>query len=298
MLRKYAAGKLPPDVIPEENYLAAKRANVEPDPQGLATAWELAREQFCANFGEYAFSRGIEAVWSVLAKVDKMISDAKPWELAKQPESSAILQAVLYRAAESLRWAAVLLFPVMPEAARTIYQQLGISGAVDSINPRRLKWGELAPGLMTGQAQALFPRLDRQKIMAEIESEAATNEPAARPDEAVPEPAYITIEDFAKVELKVGQVLRAERVPKADKLLVLQVDAGESEPRQILAGIAQYYEPESLVGRKLVIVANLAPRKLRGLESQGMVVAASFGEEGRPVVATFLEEVPNGARLK
>ena len=95
-----------------------------------------------------------------------------------------------------------------------------------------------------------------------------------------------------------GQVLSAERIPKADKLLLLKVDLGEEQPRTILAGIAQYYEPEKLVGRKVVIVANLKPRKLRGYESQGMVVAASYGEEGRPVIATFTEDVPNGARLK
>ncbi len=95
-----------------------------------------------------------------------------------------------------------------------------------------------------------------------------------------------------------GQVVSAERVPKADKLLLLKIDIGEENPRQVLAGIAEYYEPEKLLGRKVVVVANLKPRKLRGFESQGMVVAASYGEEGRPVIATFTEDVPNGARLK
>ncbi len=109
---------------------------------------------------------------------------------------------------------------------------------------------------------------------------------------------YITIEDFVKVELRVGEVLTAERVPKADKLLRFTVDVGEPEPRQILAGIAEHYEPEKMIGRKLVIVSNLKPRKLRGFESQGMVLAASVGEEGRPVLATFAEDVPNGTRLK
>ena len=110
--------------------------------------------------------------------------------------------------------------------------------------------------------------------------------------------SFITIDDFAKVEMRVGEVLTAERVPKSDKLLRFTVDLGESEPRQILAGIAEYYEPEKLVGRKLVVVSNLKPRKLRGFESQGMVLAASVGDEGRPVLATFTEDVPNGARLK
>jgi methionyl-tRNA synthetase len=108
----------------------------------------------------------------------------------------------------------------------------------------------------------------------------------------------IEITDFAKIDLRVGEIRSAERIPKADKLLLLTVDIGEEKPRQILAGIAQYYEPEQLVGRKIVVVANLKPRKLRGHESQGMLLAASVGEEGKPVIATFGEDVPNGARLK
>jgi len=110
--------------------------------------------------------------------------------------------------------------------------------------------------------------------------------------------SFIDITDFTKVDLRVGEVLTAERIPKADKLLLLSVDVGEEKPRQILAGIAQYYEPEQLVGRKIAVVANLKPRKLRGHESQGMLLAASVGEQGRPVIATFTEDVPNGARLK
>ena len=109
---------------------------------------------------------------------------------------------------------------------------------------------------------------------------------------------FIDITDFTKVDLRVGEVLTAERIPKADKLLLLTVDIGEEKPRQILAGIAQYYEPEQLLRRKIAVVANLKPRKLRGFESQGMLLAASVGDEGKPVIATFSEDVPNGARLK
>jgi len=124
-----------------------------------------------------------------------------------------------------------------------------------------------------------------------------TAAPIAPPADAAPAVAQITIDDFAKVELRVGTVLTAEKVEKADKLLRLTVDIG-TEVRQIVAGIAKAYAPEALVGRKVVIVANLAPRKLRGIESQGMIVAASFGEQGTPALASFLEDVPNGARLK
>ena len=116
--------------------------------------------------------------------------------------------------------------------------------------------------------------------------------------EAQAEASFIEIGDFAKVDLRVGEVLTAERVPKSDKLLRFTIDLGEAEPRQILAGIAEYYEPEKMIGRKVVIVSNLKPRKLRGFESQGMILAASVGDEGKPVLATFTEDVPNGARLK
>ncbi len=303
MLEKYCAGRVPSEAIPETLYLPAKRLGLEPDAQGLATAWELARDQFCAHLDDFAFSRALETVWSVIARVDKLISESKPWELVKNAETRPLLEAVLYRAAESLRWLAVLLYPLLPEATRQINDALGLKENIALQDPTKLVWGGLPAGTQTSIAGALFPRLDKNKIMAEIELEtkaaaAETPAPAGVVAEVVTEPQYITIDDFAKVDLRVGLVLRAERVPKADKLLVLQIDVGEAAPRQILAGIAQFYEPENLVGRKVVIVANLAPRKLRGLESQGMVVAASFGEEGRPVVATFLEEVPPGARLK
>jgi methionyl-tRNA synthetase len=184
-----------------------------------------------------------------------------------------------------------------------------------------LKWGELAEGTAIGDVVAVFPRLDKARVLSEI------NEPAGAAGASLPksptEPgvdvtksglkspppvlpaagaeeltSFIEIDDFAKVDLRAGQVLSAERLPKSDKLLLLKIDLGEEQPRQVLAGIAQYYEPEKLVGRKVVVVANLKPRKLRGFESQGMVVAASYGEEGRPVLATFTEDVPNGARLK
>ena len=123
------------------------------------------------------------------------------------------------------------------------------------------------------------------------------NPPTAPTQPAQTNHAVISIDDFAKVELRVAQVLVAERIPKADKLLRLEVDLGY-EKRQILAGIAQYYEPEKLIGRKIVIVANLAPRKMRGLESNGMLLAASLPPDGAPVLASFLEDVPLGARLK
>ena len=343
MIGRYCDGQVPAAEIPEDRRLAAKRAGVDADAMDLATALERARDQFLSHFDDFAFHRALETAWGVIARVDKMISDAKPWELAKKDEQRQTLGAVLYRAAESLRWLAVMLYPAMPEAMSAIWRQLGQTDDVAKLNPSELSWGGLKEGTRIGEVAPVFPRIDKGKVMAEIERDmkekeetkhsgthatqadavtgaAATPETKPQPPirgateaDAVPSVAaaqsttsepppgvvsLIGIEDFVKVEMRVGEILSAERVPKADKLLRFTVDVGEAAPRQILAGIAQHYEPEKLVGRKIVVVSNLQPRRLRGLESQGMVLAASVGDEGRPVLATFSEEVPNGARLK
>ncbi|MDT7807845.1 MAG: methionyl-tRNA synthetase, partial [Acidobacteriota bacterium] len=150
-----------------------------------------------------------------------------------------------------------------------------------------------------GATTATETKLEQPPVQGATEAQPAPGS-QTQTSESAPEgvATFITIDDFIKVELRVGEVLTAERVPKSDKLLRFTVDIGEPQPRQILAGIAEHYEPEKMVGRKLVIVSNLKPRKLRGFESQGMVLAASVGEEGRPILATFTEDVPNGTRLK
>lgn len=332
MIGRYCDGNIPSPVIAEEKYLAAKRAGIDPDPMALASVLERARDQFINHFDEYAFSRALEAAWAIIERVDKMISDAKPWELAKDEGQRQTLNAVLYRAAEALRWLSVMLHPVMPETTVKIYAQLGLTEAVERADPSQLEWGTLQAGTKIGEVKPLFPRIDKAKTMAEIEKgnehtgthateadavatapgreqtrpeppmQGATEAEAVAPGEATEQAAgvatFIEIGDFTKIELRVGEILTAERVPKSDKLLRFTIDLGEPEPRQVLAGIAEYYEAEKMIGRKVVVVANLKPRKLRGYESQGMILAASIGEEGRPVIATFTEDVPNGARLK
>ena len=240
----------------------------------------------------------------MISRVDKFLSDAKPWDLIKDENQRETINAVLYRAVESLRWLAVLLYPVLPEATENIYRQTGLNEDVSTINPEDLKWGELPKTTKIGEIEGVFPRLDKKKIMSEIEQEVAAKtavseaQPSSGETETVEE-NFIGIEDFLKAELIV-EIKVAERIPKADKLLRFEVDLGEVEPRQILAGIAEYYEPESLVGRKVVVVANLKPRKMRGLESQGMICAASLedGTGPKPALASFIEDVEIGARLK
>ncbi len=333
MISRYCEGRVPERAISEDKLLQAKRSGVDTDETTISGFIETARSQYMQQFDSFAFSRALETAWSVVARTDKMISDAKPWDLAKDENQKQTLNAVLYRAAETLRWLSVLLYPIMPEAAIEIWKQLGLAGAPADVNPANLKWGDLPEGTAIGEVKALFPRIDKLKTMNGImgddqaseigvgASEEAPGSHATEADavpgaqstitsptppqqhateaEAVPGVAsYIDITDFTKVELRVGEVLTAERIPKADKLLLLTVDVGEDKPRTILAGIAEHYAPEQMVGKKIAVVANLKPRKMRGHESQGMLLAASVGENDKPVIATFTEDVPNGARLK
>jgi methionyl-tRNA synthetase len=309
MISKYRDGIVPDGHIAEENYLNAKRAGIDPDGNELRSVLEHARDEFIRRFDNFEFSQALEVVWTVIARIDKMISDAKPWVLAKDESQAETLNAILYRATETLRWLAVLLAPVMPESTAKIYKQIGLDGNVASIDPVELKWGGLTAGTTLGETEGVFPRLEKERIMNEIKESlvispsSVTSEkvdaPEAKDDgQGTKDEQFITIEDFAKVELRVGEIKVADRVPNADKLLRFEIDLGEEKPRQILAGLAEYYEPEKLIGRKVVVVANLKPRKMRGLESQGMICAASLTEEDTPAVATFLEDVKVGARLK
>lgn len=324
MINKYRSGAIPSGKINDVNYIFAKRAGIAPDEQELVSVLGHARDEFLRRFDKFEFSQALEILWTVIVRIDKMISDAKPWELVKDEQQTETLNAILYRATETLRWLCVLLYPVMPEALKEIYAQIGLSEDITKINPENLIWGELQEGTKIGEVAGVFPRLDKNKIMSEIKetvvggrlpvagekpnpttaSEAKIeNDKVGASETNNGEPAadnFITIDDFLKVELIVGEIKVAERIPKADKLLRFEVDLGEENPRQILAGLAEYYEPEMLVGRKVVVVANLKPRMMRGLESQGMICAASLenGEGEKPSLATFIENVDIGARLK
>jgi methionyl-tRNA synthetase len=272
---------------------------------------EESKTRLGEEFDALNFSRGLEAVWAGIARVDKYITDNRPWKLAKDPSARAELESVLATAYEALRHLVLLVAPALPLTSREIWGQMGLAGEPLQINPNETSWGETVDVSKIDRISPPFPKLDKEKIMTEIENEtakpvvdetkpqeSATPQAAATERAATPAAQVITIDDFVKVELRAATVLEAERVPKTDKLLRLVIDVGEPQPRQILAGIAQHYSPEDVVGRKIIVVANLEPRKLRGLESNGMLLAASVGEDGRPVLATFGEDVPNGARLK
>jgi methionyl-tRNA synthetase len=326
MITRYFKGEVP---------YPSNSVSRTPADEAIAKLAEKTIADFHALFEQYHFSRALETAWQLVAAVDKYIVENEPWALAeKQDENSRVrLATVLYTSAEALRIVTVLTHPVMPDATARIWTQLGL-GEIASFPLADLRWGQLPLGTKVGKVEPVFPRADKsaiermQKMEDQERAPAATasapalqaSAPPSNPAPATP-PAVvapstspsatattgaiatpsaadnkITIDDFAKIELRVAQIKVAEKVKGADKLLRLEVDLG-TETRQIVAGIAEAYAPETLIGRKVVIVANLAPRKLRGLESNGMIVAASL-EGGKPVLAAFLEEVPNGARLK
>jgi len=307
-------------------------------------------------FEGYRFSQAMDNLWGVIGETNKYLVLEQPWKVVSgvielDEDGNSIdtsddrarekLNEVLYTAAEVLRIASVLLFPVLPHSAERIWKQLGCVGNLKDQNPNDLKWGGLKPGTKVGKPEIIFPRLDvdatiekllkleaaeqavapvydRRNIEESAKKGTTTVEhqpeqkpvpekttspnpesrtPSPESQAAQPNDQKITIEDFAKVEMRVGEVLSAEKLPNATKLLKVMVDIG-TEVRQVLAGIAEHYQPEQLVGMKVVVVTNLQPRKMRGVESNGMIVAASVGDEGKPVLVTFKEEVPKGARLK
>src|SRR6266571_4810415 len=287
----------------------------------MSWAWTRCATIFCAkpssaiqrsieSYETFEFSWVLDSIWFLISAVDIYLVETQPWKISEDASQRERLGTILYAATEALRIVTVLAHPVIPSATEKIWKQLGQNSSLASEDLASLQWGQLKPGTQLGKAQTLFPRIEKAEAIERME--AMENEPqkpviapaaagagpggsAAAPQAA---PEKIGIEDFAKVEMRVGQIKTAERIVGADKLLKLTVDIG-TEIRQICAGIAQYYEPEKLVGRKGAVVTNLAPRKLRGVESNGMIIAASVGPEGRPVLGGFPDEdVEIGSRLK
>jgi methionyl-tRNA synthetase len=302
MIEKNFVGKIP------------KAGKLQPQDEALACETQAAIGDVLDYFDKMNFTRALESLWAVIAAADKYLTTEKPWSLGDSEADTQRKAAVLATTAELLRIVTVLAYPVLPDTAAKIWRLLGQPGSVSAVELEGLRWGQLASGVSLGKPQTLFPRLEKSEAIERIESMAneelnPTAPPAPAPAVASSTTAgaaaatslaaseKIGIEDFAKVEMRVGQIKTAERIVGADKLLKLTVDIG-TEIRQICAGIAQYYEPDSLIGRKVAVVTNLAPRKLRGVESNGMIIAASVGPEGRPVLAGFPEDVEVGARLK
>lgn len=251
-------------------------------------------------------NQAIKDVWNLIGRANKYIDETAPWILAKDPAQAERLQAVMYNLAEALRIIAILIAPFVPVTAPKIYEQLGL-GKPESFFMADAVWGKLATGTKVQKGEPLFPRIEvteaGETVIAATKKTAAKAIKAEAPKaeakkEAKPAAAAadeITIDDFAKIDLRVATVVAAERVPKTDKLIKLQVKIGDEE-RTIVSGIAQHYEPENLIGKNVIVIANLKPAKLRGIESRGMVLAASDAE-GNLVLADA-PGIASGSKVK
>lgn len=231
-----------------------------------------------AEMEKLALTPAIKTVWAFIGRANKYIDETAPWALAKDPSKKAELAAVLYHLAESLRIISGLISPFLPQTAPKLRQQLGCVDALAAPSLDDLKiWGRLPAGQKIGAAEPLFPRIETE------EGSTAPTPPAAKlhapqTKKTIAESAEITIDEFSKIHLRVVKILSAEKVPETDKLLKLRVDLG-SEEREIVSGISQHYTPEQLIGKTVVMVVNLKPTKIRGILSQGMVLAASQGDQ-------------------
>ncbi len=292
-------------MVPEA--VASEATDLEKELRATAEALPGKLAQFFSA-DKLEFNRALEAIGALIQQADQYIDKTAPWTLAKKPETKPRLQTVLYHAAETLRILCRAITPFMPQTAEAMARQLGLESPAATLHTPA--WGALVPGTKVAKGPSLFPRIDLTKpspaqgAIPVSESPITPQSPSA-PQTAAPlapspvppaaPPAQITIDDFVKVQLKVAKILTAERVPKSEKLIKLQVDLG-TEQRQIVAGIGKKYEPEQLLGKTIVIVANLKPAKLMGIESQGMVLAAGDKEVGGLV--TILEDVEPGTKVK
>jgi methionyl-tRNA synthetase len=287
MLEKFNGG-----IIPEPD------AYQELDREVIRQA-EASQAEMNQAMGRLEVSAALAAIFKLVSRTNKYIDEAGPWALAKRPEQKERLNTVLYTMAEAIRLAAVLLVPFLVETPGKIWTQLGMENVESGSDyERAVQWGGLVPGLSIRKGNPIFPRIETEKrdeaAEKTVKSVKERGHMEAKPAENAGEP--ITIEEFAKIDLRVARVLTAEKVEGSDKLLKLKVRVGAAE-RQIVAGIAQHYQADSLVGKEIVVVANLKPAKLRGNLSEGMLLAAS-NEQGQVCLIRPEAEIGAGAKVK
>jgi methionyl-tRNA synthetase len=229
-------------------------------------------------------------VFKVISRANKYIDETMPWALAKDESQKARLATVMYNLLEAIRVTGALLAPFMPASCDKIFAQIG-AAAEDVTWDKAAAFGVLPATVTVHKGEALFPRIDMEKELKELEK---MNAPVK---EAKPAPEPVTIDEFAKVQLTVCKVLACENVKKSEKLLKFQLDDGSGTPRQILSGIAKWYKPEDLVGKTLLACTNLPPRKMMGLESNGMLLSAVENDHGDPHLIILEDSLPAGFTL-
>ena len=281
MMEKYFGGTIPSEREegPEDNELREMVA-------ALPARYE-------AQMEKYAFQQALQEIFRVIARANKYIDETAPWALAKDESQKARLGGVLYTLLESVRVCSSLLVPFMPDSCERIRGMLGAAPEACTWDAA-CRWGELPAGAKVSKGENLFPRIDMQKELAELEASQAASVQRADPPVQEEPLNLIGIEDFQKVDLRVAKVLSCEPVKKSDKLLCLQLEVG-GEKRQVVSGIHAWYQPEDLIGKKVLMAYNLTPAKLRGVESCGMILAATVGDRAQVV---FVDDaIPSGSKL-
>ncbi|MBE3591403.1 MAG: methionine--tRNA ligase [Thermoanaerobacter sp.] len=271
MIEKYFEGILPKPSQKEE---------VDDDLINTAQNLPKTVEEY---MDKLQFSNALIEIWKLVRRANKYIDETMPWILAKDESKKERLGTVLYNLVEALRFIAILISPFMPNTPQKMFEQLGIEK--DLTTWESLKFGLLKEGTKVKRGEIIFPRIDVNKELSAIEEKAEEEEKKID---------YITIGDFAKIQLRVAEILEAEKVEGSDKLIKMKLKVGE-ETRQIVGGIARYYTPEELIGKKIIIVYNLEPKKLKGIESQGMLLAAST--EGKMSLLTVDRDIESGAKI-
>ncbi len=286
MAQKYFGGTIP-----------AEREEDEPDKELIQMATQL-RAKCDAHVSGYQFSNALAEIWKLIARTNKYIDETMPWALAKDEAKKDELDTVLYNLCESIRIISTLIRPMMETTANKIYDQLGIAGQEELINWESTNtFGLIGENTKVHKGEALFPRLDIEKEVVELEQLFSGNVEAKEEvkEETLTHKEEITIDDLDKVELRVGKIVSCEKHPKADRLLVSQVKLGP-ETRQIVSGIAKWYKPEEMVGKEVIVVCNLKPVKLRGVESQGMILAA--GDDGDDLLIPTTTGAKDGCEVR
>ena len=275
---------------------------VVPAPQGYEDVDRALIEQANAVPGKVEkamdalqFSQALQEIWHLIGESNRYIDQTQPWVLGREEVTKPRLQTVLYVLAECIRYVAVLIGPVMPGTPARIFEQLGLQDAACTTWDSLAAFGGLPCGIRVHKGEALFPRVDVAKEMEALAAEKQADVAAVEEPKAELKPT-ITIDDFDKLDLRVAEVLACEKVPKSDKLLNFTLKLG-NETRTVLSGIAQFYEPEQLVGRKVMLLANLAPRKIRGIESQGMILSAAMDDDSALSLLTTQGDIASGAAI-
>lgn len=273
MMKKYYKGVVP-EPGPERPLDAALREDAANTRRKLVSLME-----------ELDLSTALATIWRFIGAVNKYIDEAAPWALARDESKGDELARVMYNLAESLRVISLFIYPFIPSTAKEIWARLGLDDELTDHLLGQARWGEMPPGTVIRPGSPLFPRIEDEKPPAKA--------PEAPQKEAIPE---VAIDEFARMDIRLARVLEADRIAGADKLLKLKVDLG-GEERQIVAGLAQHYRPEELVGKDVALLANLKPTTIRGELSQGMVLAAA-AKDGRVRILTVDEEMPAGSKIR